>query len=1129
MKKLFFFFSFLVVTVAGFSQATGPFPNYQQQGSPTTRWTQQGAVQGMKGIINGIYPDTLTANNLSYIDFYPGAQIFTTLDSTLWLRNSNATRWMRNSSGTGSITSFTFITDSSIVICFADGSCDTIPINNLTNIVNNIVQNFNDSTVFNINDSTILICVGIGSERVCDTIHLGNTNNFFFLNDSTLVTCDTLETVCIGDSCYQQQICDTIPIPKITITVYQNWLQKLPGSHIVEVGAPGFGGFGGAGDLVHETFLNSRYPVTLNSGAIGPAPLTLKQFQWVQENSSIMAFNSYGKYPPTDLLDGNNPVYLRINYTDPFVGDTSGFMGDRYGYLLMTNSRGARFSYGIDDMSAKQVGIFFDTYSPNTEAVTVFGNKVPSIYNFTGPFDSTLLDSRIAVFKTNGQVQFPQYTPNAFPISSATHVLVTDADGNIFQFPPSGTVGGLLLSANNGLSVLNDTAVQLGQAIGASGNPAILLNHREIPLANFTINFNADAAQSNNMTVWKNSSAAIRARVTSAASFSNTGGQANSEIFGDLASVSGTGSVVIGNSAVSATNSVSIGVNANSGAGANVVIGANAASGNFTGITVIGTSATNSGSNNSTIIGSSATATSRGTGLGNSVVVGGANVTALGEQANASHTYSIALGFAATTTAANQFVLGGNVNSGTEGGVDNIHFGEGVFSETPNNVSITPNGGLGINIAGGSFTLNGSPATGNAAGGSILLSTSNAGGSGTTLQALTEKARMDVSGVFAIGITSAFTATRLNAVDNGLAGNALASLTTTSTAATGDNLQRVLSVVKSGTQVSAVNSSAIYVSNTTVPGFGAYSFGVYSDASFPSGSGTGVSIRAVATNHLGVWATATTGTAILGQSATLNAQDYTIGGFNTGTGAAVQGQATGGHGVRGISLGSGYGGAFVGTLGGVFGQGNDNHGGYFLDVFSGNPDASVQQVVRIEKQNGGTVNDGSGLSVDMYLSSTTAVQLANQIISKWTTAANATRTSQLLFTGVNSATTGDIISFEGNKRTMLYGRLEMQQGADVASVAGAIAVGLDGNVFELTGTNAVTLISNLNFVNGSVIYILFTSTATLTDGTANSGTDIGMELLGNANFVGSAEDVVCLVLSEIGGTQRWRMVSSSVN
>lgn len=107
-------------------------------------------------------------------------------------------------------------------------------------------------------------------------------------------------------------------------------------------------------------------------------------------------------------------------------------------------------------------------------------------------------------------------------------------------------------------------------------------------------------------------------------------------------------------------------------------------------------------------------------------------------------------------------------------------------------------------------------------------------------------------------------------------------------------------------------------------------------------------------------------------------------------------------------------------------------------------------------------------------------------------------------------------------------RLRQGQGADVASVAGAIALGSDGNAFEITGTNAITLISNVNWQNGSVVTLVFTSTATLTDGTANSGTDIGMELAGNANFVGSAGATLTLVLSEIGGTQRWREVARSV-
>ncbi len=109
------------------------------------------------------------------------------------------------------------------------------------------------------------------------------------------------------------------------------------------------------------------------------------------------------------------------------------------------------------------------------------------------------------------------------------------------------------------------------------------------------------------------------------------------------------------------------------------------------------------------------------------------------------------------------------------------------------------------------------------------------------------------------------------------------------------------------------------------------------------------------------------------------------------------------------------------------------------------------------------------------------------------------------------------------------GRFAATQGADVASAAGAITLGTDGNTFEITGTAAITLISNAGWVNGSEINLVFTSTATLTDGTANSGTDIGMELAGNANFTASAGAVWTGILCEIGGVQRWREKSRSVN
>ena len=108
-------------------------------------------------------------------------------------------------------------------------------------------------------------------------------------------------------------------------------------------------------------------------------------------------------------------------------------------------------------------------------------------------------------------------------------------------------------------------------------------------------------------------------------------------------------------------------------------------------------------------------------------------------------------------------------------------------------------------------------------------------------------------------------------------------------------------------------------------------------------------------------------------------------------------------------------------------------------------------------------------------------------------------------------------------------RFKISQGADVASVAGTITLGSDGNVFEITGTNSIDRIASTGWTNGNEITLIFTDAATLVDGTANSGSQIGMELAGNGNFGASADDVVKLVLCEIGGTQRWREVSRSAN
>jgi len=186
-----------------------------------------------------------------------------------------------------------------------------------------------------------------------------------------------------------------------------------------------------------------------------------------------------------------------------------------------------------------------------------------------------------------------------------------------------------------------------------------------------------------------------------------------------------------------------------------------------------------------------------------------------------------------------------------------------------------------------------------------------------------------------------------------------------------------------------------------------------------------------------------------------------------------------------------------------------------------------------------------------WLNGTGNLVMANQNQNIWQTNTAAMRiksTVQLTFSSGDPTTDGADVGIardgvgvaritnastgEGDlklKNSTFTGRNRQVQGADVASAAGAITLGADGNSFEITGTAAITLISNTNWQNGSEVTLLFTSTATLTDGTANSGTDIGMELSGNTNFTGSAGATLTLILSEIGGTQRWREKCRSVN
>jgi len=137
--------------------------------------------------------------------------------------------------------------------------------------------------------------------------------------------------------------------------------------------------------------------------------------------------------------------------------------------------------------------------------------------------------------------------------------------------------------------------------------------------------------------------------------------------------------------------------------------------------------------------------------LGGFSVASASGSTALGNSANSGHTNSVALGFTSATTAANQCVIGGLGSAGRH--VSNL-FISAPLDTSPQGATINASGGSGSNVAGASLTMAGGRNTGNANPGALIFATGTPGASGSTLSALTERARITHNTNFLLGTTA---------------------------------------------------------------------------------------------------------------------------------------------------------------------------------------------------------------------------------------------------------------------------------------------------------------------------------------------------------------------------------------
>ncbi len=185
-----------------------------------------------------------------------------------------------------------------------------------------------------------------------------------------------------------------------------------------------------------------------------------------------------------------------------------------------------------------------------------------------------------------------------------------------------------------------------------------------------------------------------------------------------------------------------------------------------------------------------------------------------------------------------------------------------------------------------------------------------------------------------------------------------------------------------------------------------------------------------------------------------NSTDGTLTVANTGAGQAIYASSGAGNAIKGLAT-SGIG-VFGTTTSGVGVQGNSSSGngvqGYSVTSrggqFTSEPATtnSVVTVVRLSRSSTGTPVDGIGGALEFFTNTSTSGDVSTTLISKWTTAADATRTSQFIITGVDTAVEADLFTLSGNGAARLnnYGAGTITAGAPTF----ALNVDANGNIIE---------------------------------------------------------------------------------
>jgi hypothetical protein len=1018
MKILFIIFLFIFSFYFSFSQSkvgrAGPANTVvdQRLGAaknfypPVYSDTTQANIGGANMLINNIGIDSC------------GAVIFTRSPQAFWQRWCSPKRWVRI--GIGSDSSST----------------------NITNIFNTSVVN---TTIINQTDSsvTIQICTGIGA---CDTITFATTiqnlSNVYFANDSTIVACAT-------DTVTAVTTCDTFNIPKQKLYVFQNGVNQSAAG-LVE-----FGSNSPISNLQHNTNLNAEYfKLFLNGKTVYDYPYQFYQQQDFGNSSGVVSFLNRGG-AVAGQIDVNNIVKLGINYSGKLYGVSSpGYFGnDKIGYWIGVNGT-ANGSGGIrpDNSSSKFSALLFNTLdTANRDIFIFYGKHPPNTFGAIAPISigGTLSNYEILALNDTGDIRLKHY-PITRNNGGSSKALSTDANGNVKL---------ITVSTGSSVTVIDNRHIQV-----CNGNNNCDTITTVIDVSNvFVVNDTMLVVCNVDTTTHIESCDTLV--LTSGAGFDRGFFEPDQFQFNDTRHVA-TGNfeidslrsfVLYSNKFIANSNSYSYfslsdndiiykSVD-NLGNGSGLFMDYNPGNSN---IDIVSSQGVNYGrlmTNNSFVIidqnaGNIQMRHLLNVNADTAILVKNLTTNEV-HWRGVSSLLSLTADNGLTANTSTNVQLGGTllkntsidvtttnytfnfnrngsrllyINTGPSGISPSFKFGDIDQFNNGTYLEIRDNDRIGQIVGGGhiglytNFTNDtyGLGDVGNSAGGTMVYVDntnsnvtigwlSSVTGNKTKLKVDRSNQRIDfidntttrfsfntATGAakfnnYGIG-TFTGTATKTlqvdasgNVIEGSFGGGILAN----------NGLTRVADSVQLGSSISGagnspllhttyINAGSLYTLNVTgsnndnlfiVTSTGGEAISIYGNN---TGSPGGVGVQGNSTNNVGV--------------------------YGTGGSIGIQAQSTSGTALYALS-GTGY-------------------GGYFLAT----PSSTNTQIgiLKIERQTSGTAADGIGATIDLNIETASgAISTANQLIYKWTTAANATRTSQFSITGVNSGTATNLISWGG--------------------------------------------------------------------------------------------------------------------